>query len=142
MTVDRRLRHGVAVMVSVVGVCVTGCGDGGPKTHPVTGEVKLVGGDPGQLAGTHVELTHADDPTVRAAGVIDEEGRFRVETLDAGRVKHGAREGRYHARLILADEGDGRPRPKVPKKYLDAKTSGWTVQVPPPADVTLTIANK
>jgi hypothetical protein len=135
MTIDRRIRHGALVMLSVVGV--TGCGGAGQKTHPVVGQVQ-VNGDAGQLAGHHVELVRTDDPTVRAAGRIDESGRFSVETLDGGQRRSGAREGTYRARLILTDEGDGRPKPKVPKKYLDANTSGWTVQVPPTGDVTLT----
>ncbi len=139
MTVDRRIRYGTLVLLSVVGV--SGCRDAGPATHPVAGRVQL-NGDAGQLAGHHVELVRADDPTVRAAGVIDDGGRFRMETLDNGRVWAGAREGTYRARLILSDEGDGRPKPKVPKKYLDANTSGWTVQVPPAGDVTLTATTK
>lgn len=139
MTVDRRIRHGALVMLSVVGV--SGCGGFGPTTHPVAGRVQ-VNGDAAQLAGHHVELVHADDPTVRAAGVIDDGGRFSVETLDGGQRRGGAREGTYRARLILTDEGDGRPKPKVPKKYLDVNTSGWTVQVPPAGDVTLTATAK
>ncbi len=135
MTIDRRIRHGALVLLSVVGV--SGCGGTGPATHPVSGTVQL-NGDTAQLAGHHVELVRADDPTVRAAGVIDEGGRFNVETLDNGQRHSGAREGTYRARLVLSDEGDGRPKPKVPKKYLDANTSGWTVQVPPAGDVTLT----
>jgi len=140
MTVDRRLRNGVVVVLSVVGV--SGCGGSGPTTHPVAGRVEVSGGNAAQLAGHHVEIVRTDDSTVRAAGVIDESGRFTVETLDAGQRRSGAREGTYHARLILADEGDGRPKPKVPKKYLDANTSGWTVQVPPTGDVTLTATTK
>lgn len=140
MTVDRRLRNGVAVLLSMVGV--SGCGGSGPTTHPVAGRVELSGGNAAQLAGHHVEIVRADDPTVRAAGVIDESGRFAVQTLDGGHVQSGAREGTYRARLILTDEGDARPKPKVPKKYLDVNTSGWTVQVPPTGDVTLTATGK
>lgn len=136
MTLDRRVRHGVAVLLSVVGV--SGCGRPDAPTYPVAGRVEVSGGDSAQLAGHHVELARDDDPTVRAAGVIDDSGRFAVETLDGGRVRGGAREGTYRARLILTDEGDGRPKPKVPRKYLDFATSGWTVQVPPPGEVTLT----
>jgi hypothetical protein len=139
MTVDRKVRHGVAVMFSLVGCCLVGC-DGGPTTHPVSGTLELRGGDPAQLAGHHVELTRSDDSTVRAAGVIDESGRFRIETLSGGQVKTGALEGNYQARLILNDEGDGsKKKPKINKKYLDFKTSGWTVQVPATTDVTLTL---
>lgn len=136
-TTQRMIRCGVAVTLAAL----AGCSDAGPETYPVAGRVE-VGGGPGLLAGHHVELTRTDDPTARAAGVIDGAGRFRVETLDRGRVKGGAREGSYHARLVLADEGDGRPKPKVPRKYLDFKTSGWTVQVPAAGDVTLTVAPK
>jgi hypothetical protein len=138
MSVDRKLKYGVAVMISLVGCCLTGC-DGGPKTHAVSGSLELRGGDSAQLAGSHLELTRSDDPTVRAAGVIDERGRFQIESLSDGQVKTGALEGSYQARLILNDEGDGRKKPKIHKKYLDRKTSGWTVQVPSPGEVTLTL---
>ena len=141
MTMKRKIRYLMAVTLSGLGATLAGCSDAGPKTYPVVGRVE-VGGGPGLLAGHHVELTRADDPTARAAGVIDEAGRFRVETLDRGRVTQGTREGSYHARLVIGDEGDGRPKPKVPRRYLDFKTSGWSVQVPAAGDVTLTVAAK
>jgi hypothetical protein len=142
MTVARRIRYGVTVGLAVVGVAAAGCGSAGPRTHPVAGRVELVGGGAGQLAGHHVEVARADDPTVRAAGVIGPDGRFRLETLAGGKVLPGAWEGEYRARLVLTDEGDGTKKPKLPRRYLDFKSSGLTVRVPADGEVTLTLATK
>ena len=38
---------------------------------------------------------------VRASGVIEPDGRFKLETLQGGEVVKGAREGTYRVRLIL-----------------------------------------
>lgn len=141
MTANRNIRYGSA-LPAFAGLALGGCGDSGGETHPVAGRLEVAGGDAGRLVGHHVELARDDDPAARAAGAIDAGGRFRVETLDRGRVKAGARAGRYRARLVLADEGDATPKPKVPRQYLDFKTSGWAVEVPAAGDVTLTIATK
>lgn len=139
MTIDRQLRNGVLVLLGVVSPLLAGCGESGAKTYSLSGVVEWTGSDANPLTGHLVELTHTSDPTIRAAGVIDSSGRFRVETLDQGVVKPGIREGIYRARLLIQDEGDGRSKPKIPKKYLDGKTSGWTVQVPASDDITLTV---
>ena len=140
MTVDRRIRHGVAVVLSVVGTGLSGCSDAGPATHAVSGQVVPTGGPADQLAGHLVEIVSTTDPTVRSSGVIEANGRFRLETLDEGKVHSGARAGTYPARLLLLDEGDGvAKRPKVPRRYLDTKTSGWSVQVPADGDLKLNL---
>lgn len=140
MTVDRRIRHGVAVVLSVVGTGLIGCSDGGPATHAVSGQIVPTGGKPDQLVGHLVEIVSTTDPTVRSSGVIEANGRFRLETLDHGKVHSGARAGTYQVRLLLVDEGDGvTKKPKVPRRYQDAKTSGWSIQVPADGDVKLNL---
>jgi hypothetical protein len=106
--------------------------------HPVTGTVTWPGGD---LAGHTVEVALATDPTVRGFGTIGTDGRFKLERLVEGKLTPGLPSGEYQARLILNDEGDGQTKkPKVPPRYLNFKTAGWSVQVPTTADVTLTLA--
>jgi hypothetical protein len=104
--------------------------------------VQWIGGEAVLLAGSYVEVAHVSDPTNRAGGVIGSDGRFRLETLIDGKVLPGVREGEYQARLVLADEGDGTPKPKLPRRYLDFKTSGLTVRVPTEGEVTLILTAK
>lgn len=127
----RRLAAGLALAFA-------GCGspDG---AVPVTGTVAWPGGE---LTGHIIEVSLATDPTVRGFGTIDSSGRFNLERLVDGKTAAGLQPGDYRARLIINDEGDGQTkRPKVPARYLDFKTAGWSVTVPPGA-VTLTVAAK
>jgi hypothetical protein len=119
-------------------LAVAGCGQSGPKTHPVAGSVALAGGDSTQLAGHYVEAALTTDRTVRASGVIEPDGRFKLETLADGRVRSGAPEGTYGVRLILSDD-DGVKRPKVSPRYLRFETSGLSIQVPAKDDVKLEV---
>ncbi len=142
MTIDRRLKFGVAVILSVVGGA--GCGGAaGEKKHAVTGQIVYSGGDLATLSGHNVELALATNPSVRAYGVIEPDGRFKLETYENGQTHAGAREGTYAARLVIVDEGDGQTKkPKIHGRYLDFKKAGWTVQVPSAEEVKLTVAAK
>lgn len=120
-------------------LAAAGCG-GSSGAHPVAGTVNWSGGD---LAGHLVEFAHPTDPNVRGFGTIGPDGRFALERLSDGKTAPGLPAGTYQARVVINDEGDGQTKkPKVPARYLDFKTSGWSVQVPPPGDVTLTVAAK
>ncbi len=117
-----------------------GCAPGGPPVHTVRGKVVLPGGDVGLLAGHHVEAALVDDPAVTASGVIGPDGTFTLETLHAGRILRGAREGAYRVRIYPADEdeaGRRRPPPPVAARYLDFESSGLTLAVPPAGEVVL-----
>ena len=122
---------------------LAGCGPGGPKTHPVSGRVTVPDGDVAALAGSTVEAALDSDPTVRAAGTIEADGSFKLETLQAGVVRKGAISGTYKVRVVLADD-DPATRKKaaraVSPKALKFETSGLTLQVPPPGEVQLELA--
>ncbi len=125
------MRRNALALVALAGL--VGCGPGGPRTYPVNGTVELAGGEVSALAGHHIEAVLDGDPAVRAAGVIAPDGSFVLETLDAGLVLQGAREGRYKARLLPAEEdADGRKlrKPPVAAKYLRFETSGLSFEVP------------
>jgi hypothetical protein len=120
-----------------------GCGQDGPRTYPVGGRVELKGGDVTHLAGSAVEVSLASDRTARAYGQIEPDGRFRLESLQAGEVRRGVPEGNYVARILPNDE-DGPSRQRATRalspRYLRFETSGLTLQVPTNEDVTLRVA--
>jgi len=68
-----------------------------------------------------------------------------MKTLYEGKIQKGAPEGKYLVRLVPSDdddEGGGRKKRKaspVAQKYLDFKTSGLTIEVPPAGDVSLAV---
>lgn len=111
--------------------------------RPVRGTV--TGADPAVLAGSAVELAHESDPSIRAAGTIEPDGRFNVETLRDGKVRPGAPEGTYKARIVLADD-DPAAKKKAAKavaaRYQTFEQSGLTVRVPADGDVTLAVAGR
>lgn len=120
-----------------------GCAAGGPQAHAVDGRVTWPAGDSSSLAGNHIEAIQVQDPDVRASGLIGADGRFALETLEKGKLLKGAVQGNYQVRLVLVDEGDGASRKlKIPKRYLDIKKSGWSLQVPAREAVNLVIASK
>lgn len=124
---------------AALALLLIGCGSA-TGDHAVSGTVKWDGGD---LSGHTVEVASAADPTVRGFGTIGPDGRFTFARLVAGKTAPGLLPGVYTARLILNDEGDGQTKkPKVPPRYLDHKTAGWQVQVPPAGEIVLTVAAK
>ncbi|QEL15034.1 hypothetical protein [Limnoglobus roseus] len=141
MTIQRNLRTLAAAVLTTI--AAAGCGNSGPKTHAVTGQVVYTGGDVAQLAGHNVEVALSSDPNVRAYGVIEPNGRFKLQTYENGKIIRGAKEGAYDARVVIADEGDGQSKkPKLAVRYLKFNTSGLKVNVPATDDVQLTVATK
>lgn len=113
--------------------CVLGCGDSGPKTYPVNGTITLPSGDSSPLAGHNIEASLDGEPTVRASGVIEPDGRFKLETLQGGKIVTGAREGSYKVRLVLSDDDAASrklAKKAVPARYFQFDTSGLAFQVP------------
>ncbi len=126
----------------VLTLVLVGCGRGGPKTHPVRGYLLLSGGDIAHLAGSHIEAALTTEPTVRASGIIQEDGSFKLETLHAGATVAGAREGKYEVRIVLPDddrETRRRASQAIAPRFLQFKTSGLTLDVPTTGDVTLAV---
>lgn len=123
-----------------IGVC--GCG-GTSGYSPVSGQVVVKGTAAAALAGHAIEASLTSDPTVRATGVIGEDGRFALETYRDGKYHRGAPPGQYSVRIVVVREGDGRDRPPpLAKRYQDFNTSGLALQVPTSGDVTLEVAPK
>lgn len=124
---------------AALALLLTGCGSASDD-HAVSGTVSWPGG---ALSGHTVEVASTADATVRGFGTIGPNGRFKLERLVNGKVAAGLPPGAYTARLILSDEGDGQTKkPKLPARYLDHKTAGWQVQVPPTGEVALTVSAK
>ncbi len=136
-----KMLRGLVAAVAVF--ALAGCGAGEPKMYPVSGKVALSGGDPQRLAGHYVEAALDGDPTVRASGVIGADGTFTLETLYAGTILKGAREGTYHVRIVPADEDDNGKKlkqPPVAARHLKFETSGLALQVPASGNVTLELS--
>lgn len=134
-------------LLAVTAVCtwLTGCGPAGPATYPVSGTLALTGGEVSHLAGSTIEVASDADPTVRAAGEIQPDGRFTLETLHAGAMRRGAREGTYKVRVVLSDDDPAtrkRAAKAIAPKYLKFDTSGLTLRVPADDDVTLPVTAK
>ena len=113
---------------------LVGCSGPGVKTHPVNGKVEIKDGDASLLAGSGVELMHETDETLRPSGSIDASGNFLVKTVYKGEILEGAPEGKYKARIVLADPSDDgvpkRPRNLLHPRYLDFEKSGLSLDVP------------
>lgn len=132
-----------AIIMPILAVNV-GCGQRGEKVHTTRGIIDLTDGDVAVLEGSHVELALKSDTNQRASGSIGSDGSFTLETIHAGAVLKGVREGIYHARIVLADDDRAahkRAKEAVSRRFLDFKTSGWSVRVPSDGTVTL-IASK
>jgi hypothetical protein len=130
------------VIPALLPMGLAGCGKGGPKTHAVTGRVEVEGGEAGALAGSHVEAFQVADPNVRASGVIGEDGRFTLETLHAGTILKGAREGSYQARILLNDDAPQARRlatGAVGERYLRFDSAGLTFEVPSDEEIVLRV---
>lgn len=134
-----KFQRKVLALVVVVGtLSVQGCGPAGPRTYPVRGQVELVSGDIAALAGSTVEAALATDTSVRASGVIHPDGRFTLETLHAGVILRGAREGNYVARIIPADDDPAiqrRALKVIPPRFRRFDTSDLSFSVPAAAEV-------
>jgi hypothetical protein len=122
----------------LVAAAASGCGRGGPRTHPVTGKVEIDGGDLSRLAGSHVEAALAGDPSVRASGEIGPDGRFTLETLHNGDLRKGAVVGSYQARIVPSGD-DRRAAKAVARRYQQFASSGLTFDVPSKGEVTLRV---
>lgn len=134
----------LTLLLPFVAFSLAGCS--GPKVHAVRGQVIVENGEIQPLVNGHVELVSEADDEVRASGKIDADGRFRVQSQIDGKLLNGAPPGSYRARVILPQGGDDtdeprakRSGPRVHARYLNFKTSGFTVDVPAKEDVTLTV---
>jgi len=136
---------GNAVQAAFTLFCFVGCSDESIKTFPVSGRVEIKDGDVAILTGSGVEFVLEADDTLRPTGNIDASGNFTVKTLHQGEILEGAPEGKYKARIILADPNDdGVPKRKgnpIHPRYYNFDTSGMSFTVPG-NDYTVSLSRK
>jgi hypothetical protein len=129
----------------LVSLLFAGCSGQAGKTHPVSGKVEVKDGDVAMLTGSSVQLVQDADESIRPYGNIDASGNFTVKTLYQGNIVQGAPEGKYKARIMLADESDeGVPKRKgnpIHPRYLDFQASGLSFTVPS-SDYTVSLSRK
>jgi len=138
----QRKTGGIAIAALLL---LTGCDDNLPRVYPVTGKLVLAGGDAKQLAGHFVEAVLEGDPNVRASGPIGPDGGFTLETLHAGVVLKGVREGKYQVRILRAEEDDDGKKlkkPPIATRFQQFQTSGLSLAVPATGDVTLELKQR
>ncbi len=110
-----------------------GCGTNGPELHSVSGIVIGATDKISAIAGSSVEISLKDRPTVRGFGQIEPDGAFEIQSLHLGELRGGALEGEYNLRLLPNDEDEEsrkRALSAFSKKYLQFETSGLQVIVP------------
>lgn len=106
-------------------VALVGCGDGHPKTYPVSGKV-TVNGKP--VATGDIMLIPEKG---RAAGGPIVDGRFQLTTFDEN---DGAPKGTYKV-VVTGDEPYGKQmRTTVPDRYSTVDGSDKTVTIDGPID--------
>jgi hypothetical protein len=124
---------------------LTGCTQSGPPVHAVKGQVQLQGGDISPLSGHIVEVALASDPSVRASGEIKPDGKFELESLLEGKIKKGVLEGKYTARIVLADDDPQQRRTAfqtIHPKFLRFESSGLGLEVPAKEPVQLEVLRR
>lgn len=143
----RLIRRATMGFAAAVVLALTACGDSShiPVALPDSGAVVLgtvrYGGEDVQYA--LIVLQGQDGST--AAGMIDEEGRYRVPNAPLGEVRVGvnsnAARGVYQTAIMRGGAMTGGPEEKagrkkvnlrfidVPVKYLDPASSGLTTAV-------------
>jgi hypothetical protein len=137
--------HIVRRAALLLALALAACSSQSVKTHPVSGRVEVKDGDVAILTMSTVELKHETDETLRPYGNLDAGGNFSLKTLHQGKVIEGAPEGKYRARVILADPSDeGVPKRKgepIHRRYYEFATSGLTITVPS-GDYSLSLSKK
>lgn len=114
---------------TVIVGCAKSDSSKGPKTLPVRGKVVFTkGGDVKTLSSrqARIEFESVDQPGIRAAGMIAEDGGFQVATVTENGSSLGAVPGTHRVRLLL----DERDEKFIGPQFLDFKKSGITVKVP------------
>lgn len=114
-------------------VCFTGCGPGAPAFHPVSGTVKLAGGQP--AGRCTVEFASQAEATkgLNARGEVQADGTYKLTTTWNGKEMPGAVAGLHKVVVVPppASSSGGPPPPPVPPRYAEYSKSGLTFEVKP-----------
>jgi hypothetical protein len=130
-------RFRILPLVTAAGwMSLTGCGPGMPKTYPLRGRVVFKGGPP--LSGGSIAFESTGEPRWHGGAEVGPDGTF-AHVMTVGPDGKGARglvEGEHRVRIDLGrgDPGEGRPRVRVPARYLGFEKSPLMVRVPAPGD--------
>jgi hypothetical protein len=81
---------------------------------------------------------------VRASGEIKPDGNFELESLLDGKIRNGALEGKYLARIVLSDDPESRrtAAATINPKFLKFDSSGLTFEVPAKEPVQLQVLRR
>jgi hypothetical protein len=94
------------------------------------GKIVVRDGDVRTLEGWQVQFRSTADPTLLAAGVIEDDGRFGLAFYDGQNNYHpGIREGDYVVRLAPPEGARANVLARVHPRYLKFETSGLTCSV-------------
>jgi len=120
------------LVYGLLAIAVGGCGPGQPPLHPASGRVVFQGRP---AVGFTVAFSSEAEGTkgVEATGRIAADGRFTLETRQAGRQMRGAVAGPHRVVVLppAAFGAEGTPIEPVPLRYADYSQSGLTAQVEP-----------
>jgi hypothetical protein len=120
---------GVPMFLAIV-ACLSGCGDGRPRTYPAGGRVVFADGAP--LQGGNIELAPKEGTIKTSArAMIESDGTFRLSTFGDG---DGALPGDYRVSIIPArhrGEEPGKAARTMDGKYQSFDTSGLEANVSP-----------
>jgi len=134
-----RLFTAVTLLLFLFVACsLFGCGkkrsNEGPKTVPVRGKVVFTkGGDVKTLFNkqARIEFESVEQPGMRAAGPIEEDGSFVLATVTTEGGGVGAVPGTHRVRLDLEENA----QKLVAPQFLDFVKSGVKVTVPSEAPI-------
>lgn len=115
-------------------LCLTGCGDGSPRTYTVKGKVVYRGSQQPVTVGT-VLFESTSTPKVQASGEIQPDGTFELGS-DLGKPGTVAGEHRVLIQPPILETGQ---KPIVKRQYTSFSTSKLTVTVKPNNSNNLTI---
>jgi hypothetical protein len=138
----QRVGAAVALFAVSVALLLNGCAkqkvSSGPTTVPVHGKVMFTkGGDVKALFNkqARIEFESIDQPGVRAAGAIEEDGSFVVATITPEGGSIGAVPGTHRVRLDLEENA----QKLVAPQFLDFMKSGVKVTVPSEAPIEIKV---
>jgi hypothetical protein len=126
----------------------SGCGSNLPQTIRVSGRVTFDGKPPPGPGSVYFLPVEAAEgfPSRPATGDFDKDGFFKAKTFEPG---DGLMPGKYIMYVEcweVPPNLEGRPtKTYVPKKYQDAQTSGFKLDITPqmgPQEVNLDVATK
>jgi 5-hydroxyisourate hydrolase-like protein (transthyretin family) len=114
--------HSRATLLLLWFPLLAACGGCGNKYHTLAVGGKVVFADGTPAAGVQVTF-ECQQPAVSATAVSDEQGNFRLGTLNEG---DGAPAGKYRVALVEgeSDDVDHPPPRRIHSKYGNPETSG------------------